>query len=304
MIKPDSVDQYDEFPSRMPIHSRPNYYKLPFYNGVACTNAYRNGSILPIDPSSLLALDNLLLQSTDHVLDLCCAPGAKLSLMALRSASVTGVDISKQRIGATVSLVKKYHLNNVRLFLTDGQHFDTTVHHVSERERNIIDENFESLYDAKEKRPYWCSSRYRKQRGHLGDLYDKVLVDAQCTHDGSIKHIRKHIESCWKHFNPEHFEKEGLAELCELQYQLLCNGFRLLKPNGIVVYSTCSLSSCQNQCIVERFIRNHENAIVEDPVGSDESIGIIPLENGTKAIKVQPGPEIGGGFFLCRIRKT
>ena len=291
----------DELPGATAVHSRPNFYLLPGTTSIAHTAAYRAGAILAIDSSSMLAVDNLDLQDTDHILDLCCAPGAKLTLMAKQAVaggSVTGVDVSRERLAATVTMAKKYKLGNVRLFVADGTNFAVPVHLILDH--NHLNSNIYQY--ARNAAPLWSSSAYRKQKGQLSGLYDKVLVDAQCTHDGSIKHIRNHIQSGWKYYDPQHFSPSGLDDLYELQYGLLCNGFRLLKQDGLLVYSTCSLSRLQNEAIIKRFMQSHAGLVkIEDPIGisNDQSMTLL---SGTAA-RINPSLESGGGFFLCRIRK-
>jgi len=69
--------------------------------------------------------------------------------------------------------------------------------------------------------------------------YDKVLVDAECTHDGSIKHIQKFEFWGWKSLDRRVLDAERTDNLLQLQLNLLSNGFRLLKTGGSLVYSTC-----------------------------------------------------------------
>ena len=81
-------------------------------------------------------------------------------------------------------------------------------------------------------------------------LYDRVLVDAECTHDGSIRHLEKYA-TCWGWDSLERrlLDQERIQTITTLQGKLLRNGFRLLKPGGELVYSTCSLSQQQNEVI-------------------------------------------------------
>ena len=68
----------------------------------------------------------LNVQRGEHVLDLCCAPGAKLAMIAGligQRGSATGVDISKARLNACRTLLRKYRLQQVRLFEADGTTF-------------------------------------------------------------------------------------------------------------------------------------------------------------------------------------
>ncbi|PPR99802.1 hypothetical protein GOBAR_AA20857 [Gossypium barbadense] len=80
--------------------------------------------------------------------------------------------------------------------------------------------------------------------------YDKVLVDAECTHDGSVKHIQKFENWGWTTL-----QRRVLDAL-----KLLRNGFRLLKVGGLLVYSTCSLTVAQNEDIVEQFLKENTSA--------------------------------------------
>jgi 16S rRNA C967 or C1407 C5-methylase (RsmB/RsmF family) len=65
-------------------------------------------------------------------------------------------------------------------------------------------------------------------------------VDAECTHDGSIKHIQKFEQWGWKTLERRVLDAERTdTNLKALQLNLLRNGFRLLKEAGTLVYSTC-----------------------------------------------------------------
>ncbi|KAJ7953137.1 S-adenosyl-L-methionine-dependent methyltransferase superfamily protein [Quillaja saponaria] len=87
--------------------------------------------------------------------------------------------------------------------------------------------------------------------------YDKVLVDAECTHDGSVRHIQKFEHWGWKTLQRRVLDAERTDSLSILQLKLLSNGFRLLKGGGSLIYSTCSLTVAQNEDVVEQFLRNY-----------------------------------------------
>ncbi|KAG0476432.1 hypothetical protein HPP92_013273 [Vanilla planifolia] len=90
--------------------------------------------------------------------------------------------------------------------------------------------------------------------------YDKVLVDAECTHDGSIKHIQKFEYWGWSTFQRRVLDAGRIENLSHLQLALLTNGFRLLKVGGSLVYSTCSLTFSQNEGVVEQFLCKNPSA--------------------------------------------
>lgn len=70
-------------------------------------------------------------------------------------------------------------------------------------------------------------------------------MDVQCTLDGSIRHILKFNKLGWKEWSIDTEDRIILT-----QKNVILNGFRLLKPGGIMVYSTCSLSRRQNEDVV------------------------------------------------------
>ena len=51
--------------------------------------------------------------------------------------------------------------------------------------------------------------------------YDRVLVDAECTHDGSIKHLAKFAQWGWESFEARFLEPSRLDSLATLQRGLL-----------------------------------------------------------------------------------
>ncbi|POM72217.1 Hypothetical protein PHPALM_11107, partial [Phytophthora palmivora] len=112
----------------------PDFYSLPVSAPLARVDLYKDGQVYGIDISSGYAVTLLNIQPGEHVLDLCCAPGAKLTMIAdllqLRG-SVTGVDFSRSRLGACKQLVHKYQLFQAddtkwrcRLFHADGRTFN------------------------------------------------------------------------------------------------------------------------------------------------------------------------------------
>ena len=84
---------------------------------IAGTDAYKRGQVYGIDVSSGAAVAALDAQPGEHVLDLCCAPGAKLCALADGmglSGTLTGVDVSEPRLASCRTLCTKYGVSNVR----------------------------------------------------------------------------------------------------------------------------------------------------------------------------------------------
>lgn len=263
-----------------PVAWLPSFYSLPVATPLARIDLYRNGELYGIDISSGYAVTLLNIQPGDHVLDLCCAPGAKLTMIADllgMQGSVTGVDFSRQRIGACKQLVHKYKLIKsreggalteptptkkeeetstnapavqqellapcpvrssawrCRLFHADGRTFSigpkTECEQLDGMETVLDTEEIagRSTHGQQRKRKNKSArARDRKRQKLLvvhAELYDKVLVDAECTHDGSIRHLQKNdsLEK-WRDYVDNHLNAREIERILKLQHDLIRYG--------------------------------------------------------------------------------
>ncbi|KAM7424304.1 hypothetical protein PAMA_000575 [Pampus argenteus] len=109
--------------------------------------------------------------------------------------------------------------------------------------------------------------------------YDKVLVDAPCSNDRSWLYSPSGQQG-------EQRLKER-AKLPVLQAQLLRSALLAVRPGGIVVYSTCTLSSSENYAVVEAVLNDCPEAEPEDLW---EEIA-VPLSNCFTFSKAHHGHE-------------
>ncbi|XP_035019692.2 tRNA (cytosine(34)-C(5))-methyltransferase, mitochondrial [Hippoglossus stenolepis] len=86
--------------------------------------------------------------------------------------------------------------------------------------------------------------------------YDKVLVDAPCSND------RSWLYSCSSQQGVQRLKER--ASLPALQAQLLRSALSVVRPGGLVVYSTCTLSSSENYAVVEAVLKDFPDAEPED----------------------------------------
>ncbi|PKI68202.1 hypothetical protein CRG98_011401 [Punica granatum] len=287
----------------------PEFYSLPNDVQIANTSLYKQGQIYGIDAASGAAVSALNISAGDHVLDLCAAPGAKLCMILDflgDSGSVTGVDVSQHRLAACRTLVQKYALGNrCRLFVADG----TTFSLVPAKHHDCIDKACESTCEEKvdvfgewtARRPWKERKRAARQRKLGSAMIGSVLVDAECTHDGSVRHIQKFEQWGWETLQQRVMNAERTDSLTLLQLKLLTNGFRLLKVGGSLVYSTCSLTVAQNEDIVERFLQENASAVLQE-VDAAKSwpcrCGRIP-----KTLRFDPSTSQTSGLFVAKFTK-
>lgn len=118
------------------------------------------------------------------------------------------------------------------------------------------------------------------------DAFDSVLCDAPCSGYGTISE------------NPDIklFRKgEDFEGLKKAQTAILDNVAKYVKKGGALYYSTCSLFACENDKVVENFLKNHTEYQVEE-IGS-------PLAHDKKQYGLQflPDKAYGAGFYVCKL---
>lgn len=113
-----------------------------------------------------------------------------------------------------------------------------------------------------------------------------VLCDAPCSCFGTY---RKH---------PDVFLQRGekdIPKIAEIQKAILRNAIEYAKPNGIVVYSTCTLFNAENDDVVNDVLKDGKCA----PDALPESVG---AQDGAHSMKLLP-VDGGDGFYIARLRK-
>ena len=123
------------------------------------------------------------------------------------------------------------------------------------------------------------------------ESFDAILVDAPCSGLGVMK--RKPDIKYTK-------REEDLESLQTIQLAILENAVKLLKPNGRLVYSTCTVDKHENEGTVEAFLAQHSD------------MELVPLDNlpqqliakqQTGMLQVFPQDFGSDGFFVASFRK-
>ncbi len=87
-------------------------------------------------------------------------------------------------------------------------------------------------------------------RGTPADLFDAVLLDAPCSGSGTVG---RKVDVRWS------ITEERLGELINLQLSLIKAAAGFVRPQGVLVYSTCSIDREENEEIVEAFLRSNSD---------------------------------------------
>jgi 16S rRNA (cytosine967-C5)-methyltransferase len=120
---------------------------------------------------------------------------------------------------------------------------------------------------------------------------DAVLVDAPCTGTGTF---RRHPDARWR------LKPADIPQLAATQSALLDAAAGIVKPGGLLVYSTCSLESEENDLQIDQFLASHPEFTLEPPPA-----GTVPPEVLDRGLlRVLPQVHGTDGAFAARLRKA
>ena len=124
--------------------------------------------------------------------------------------------------------------------------------------------------------------------------FDKILVDAPCSGEGMFRRDSR-MALYWAQAGPDSYT--------EVQRKLLEAAYRMLRPGGEMVYSTCTFSVCENEQQILKLLDAHRDLSTEPAVphyGGFEP-GLLGLSD---AVRIYPHKMDGEGHFLVRLRKA
>ncbi|MFH1026570.1 MAG: 16S rRNA (cytosine(967)-C(5))-methyltransferase RsmB [Pseudomonadota bacterium] len=124
------------------------------------------------------------------------------------------------------------------------------------------------------------------------NAFDRVLLDAPCSGLGVI---RRNPEAKWR-LTPADFTR-----LATTQKTMLKNAARLLKPGGVLVYSTCSTTVEENEAVVRDFLSRQGDCVLENLNNIFPNYGELFTEEGM--FRAWPHRHAMDGFFAARMRK-
>ncbi|MBQ5925397.1 MAG: rRNA cytosine-C5-methyltransferase [Paludibacteraceae bacterium] len=119
--------------------------------------------------------------------------------------------------------------------------------------------------------------------------FDAILVDAPCSGEGMFRKDERAREE-WSRAN---------VEMCvERQREILESAWEVLKPGGVLIYSTCTFNSHENEEQVQWLIDEMEAEYLPLKIGEDWMI--TETERGYRFL---PHKTRGEGLFMAAVRK-
>jgi len=148
-----------------------------------------------------------------------------------------------------------------------------------------VRENVRRL-DASNVVPFVGDARFPAVRG-----MDAVLIDVPCTGTGTF---RRHPDARWR------LKVSDLAVLPAMQRSILRAASTAVRPGGLLVYSTCSLETEENDAQIESFLSDNPDWRLEPP--PEGAVPAAVLDAGR--LRVLPQRHGTDGAFAARLRRS
>ncbi len=140
-----------------------------------------------------------------------------------------------------------------------------------------------------------------------GPVFDRVLVDPPCSGLGTLQ---ARADLRWR------VTPERVSEMARAQAAILTAGAAALRPGGVLVYSTCTISPTENERLIATFLDSNPGFALDDLAAELPAFrlgsGAAPAAEGSPA----PQPSLDGlvltlphrdrtaGFFIARLRRS
>jgi 16S rRNA (cytosine967-C5)-methyltransferase len=231
---------------------------------------FQEGGFYVEDEAAQLVAPLLDPQPGQHVLDACAAPGGKathLAALMQNQGEIIALDRHPDRLGLLKDNCDRLGVEIVKAVQADAAKY---------------------LLDIPRTRTISSTA------GNTEQLFDRALLDAPCSGMGVL---RRHPEAKWQKI------EQAFARHAAAQRQLLDRVSRVLRPGGVLVYSTCSTEAEENEQVIEQFLDQH-------PAFSRESVAPWLPTSGRDLVTARGDLSTAfsrhsmDGFFAARLRKA
>lgn len=220
----------------------------------------------------------------EHILDMCAAPGGKTQMLA-EALGGKGQIVANELDHERAQRLR----NNVKTLLPAELQKCIRVQ-VADGRKLTLAESTNAKYQT--------------------EAFDAIMLDAPCSGEGIISMSEP---SSYRHWSLSWVERHA-----RLQRQLLTAAYHVLRPGGLLIYSTCTLSPEENEEVIEWFLDRHPNVDII-PLAlpffgewSGRFASFLPGLSNYKgrnyrpalneSLRVFPNAEYEG-FFVCRMKK-
>jgi 16S rRNA (cytosine967-C5)-methyltransferase len=137
-----------------------------------------------------------------------------------------------------------------------------------------------------------------------GAVFDRVLVDPPCSGLGTLQ---ARADLRWR------VTPRDVSEMTRTQASILAAGASALRPGGVLVYSTCTISPTENEHQITAFLDAHHDFSRDDLAAELPALRMHPPERSTAErgsastaglVLTLPHRDRTAGFFIARLRRN
>lgn len=139
-----------------------------------------------------------------------------------------------------------------------------------------------------------------KLEAYFPEYFDKILIDAPCSGEGMFRKDKKMVKA-WEEHGPDFFAK--------LQRSIITQAARMLKPGGMILYSTCTFDPEENEGTIEHLLEQYPEFEIRD-IRSYEGFAQGKPEvtkskdkSFSKTVRIWPHKMHGEGHYLALLQK-
>ena len=135
---------------------------------------------------------------------------------------------------------------------------------------------------------------------YFREYFDKILIDAPCSGEGMFRKDRKMIRA-WEEHGPEFFSK--------IQKSIVTQAAQMLRPGGMMLYSTCTFSPEENEQTVEYLLKEYPEFSLCEMEGYEgfcpgiADAALTPDAALEKTVRIFPHRMKGEGHFVALLKK-
>lgn len=130
-----------------------------------------------------------------------------------------------------------------------------------------------------------------RQLNQWHETADRVLVDVPCSGLGTL---HRHPDIRWQQ------TPEKIQLLVKLQQELLIQAATWVKPQGTLVYATCTLNSLENEQVIRAFLAKYSHWQIEFPL---QTLLFTPFITSSGWLQILPHQHHSDGFFMVKLKK-
>ena len=139
-----------------------------------------------------------------------------------------------------------------------------------------------------------------KLEEYFPEYFDKILIDAPCSGEGMFRKDKKMVKA---------WEEHGPAFFAKLQRSIITQAARMLKPGGMMLYSTCTFDPEENEGTISYLLEQYPEFQIVEMKGYDGfSCGkpeVTESKNPDllKTVRIWPHKMHGEGHYLALLKK-